>query len=219
MRRLTSIVAVNKQGVIGLGNALPWRIRSDLKFFRAQTTGNVVIMGRKTHDSLGKCLPGRHNIVVSHQLALFESTADCVLRYGIFDALAAAENAPKQFAEAFVIGGAMMYDQFADLVDRYLVTIVDKEVLRGDAFFDDQIIGNENDWEVSMLASGNGTAEGDEAPFQVFELTARNLSERRALRLAGIDAWNAKAKTGSQRRTHTRPIDTNRQHHMFALPV
>jgi len=184
MRRLTSIVAVNKQGVIGARNSLPWRLKSDLAFFKAETNGNVVIMGRKTFDSLGRRpLPGRFNIVVSHEFRMFPSTDTCVAATGIGEALAAAERAPKLFGEAFVIGGQSMYEQFAALVDRYLITVVDKVVPDGDTYFQDNLLGSLTDWDRTerMLGSANDT--GDEANFDIFELvriSGEQARERRA---------------------------------------
>ena len=200
MRRLTSIVAVNKQGVIGCGNALPWRVRSDMQFFKSTTTGNVVIMGRKTHDSLGRCLPGRHNIVVSNQLSLFKDSSECVLRYGIIDALSASERVSARFSETFIIGGATMYEQFAPFVDRYLVTVIDKVVESGDAFFDHSIISNETDWNVEGIASGAANEQGDEANFEIFEVTSRHSEQRQALRLAKIKGWNSQCAATHRRR-------------------
>src|SRR5436309_740216 len=117
---LTSIVAIDKNGAIGCRNTLPWRLKSDLAFFRQTTNGNAVIMGRKTYDSIGCCLPNRKNIVLSHSYDLFHSTPDCQLAHSIEEALARAGNSPSR--EAFVIGGAATYAQFANLIDRYLVT-------------------------------------------------------------------------------------------------
>jgi dihydrofolate reductase len=78
LRSLTSIVAVNRDGVIGRRNGLPWRLRTDMKFFREQTLDNVVIMGRKTFDSLGRgALPRRYNIIISGHFALFPEDSDC----------------------------------------------------------------------------------------------------------------------------------------------
>lgn len=182
MRRLTSIVAVNKQGVIGLGNALPWRVKSDLRFFREQTENNVVIMGRKTYDSLGKCLPRRFNVVVSHSFSLFPSTPDCQLQNSIGESLMAAERAPQRYKEIYIIGGASMYQQFASMVDRYLVTIVDKVVHDGDAFFDQSLIGDLENWDRKKLLSGDCNNDGDEASFAIFELNAREPELRRAAR-------------------------------------
>lgn len=199
MRRLTSIVAVNAQGVIGLGNALPWRVKSDLRFFKDQTSQNIIIMGRKTHDSLGKCLPNRFNVVVSHQLALFENNENCILQYGIFDALLAAENAPTAYKEIFVVGGASMYSQFAPLVDRYLITIVDKVVPDGDAFFDQRIIGDIENWEMQSVKSGVANADGDESNFSIFELVARNPEGRRREREAGLAEVAKRIHSNSKR--------------------
>jgi dihydrofolate reductase len=186
MRRLTSIVAVNPKGVIGLGNELPWRVKSDLRFFKAQTSGNVIIMGRKTHDSLGQCLPNRHNVVVSHQFSLFQATENCVLQHSIADSLIAAESAPASFKEAFVIGGASMYRQFSNIVDRYLVTIIDKDVPDGDAYFDQDIIGDTKNWDIKTISSGRANEAGDECDFTIFEMLARDPDRRRTERAAII---------------------------------
>jgi dihydrofolate reductase len=199
MRRLTSIVAVNPQGVIGLGNALPWRVRSDLQFFKAQTSGNVVIMGRKTHDSLGQCLPNRHNVVVSHQFSLFDTTSNCVLQHSIPEALATAESAAASYKEIFVIGGASMYQQFSGLVDRYLVTMVDKAVPDGDAYFDPGIFGDSDNWETRIVVNGVANTTGDEADFTIFEMNARDLEQRRQARQQTLASVLERARNGPRR--------------------
>ncbi len=218
MRRLTSIVAVNKQGVIGVGNALPWRVKSDMQFFKKVTTGNVVIMGRKTHDSLGQCLPNRHNVVVSHQFALFENTASCVLEYGIFDALLAAEKAPQSFDEIFVIGGASMYAQFSGLVDRYLITVINKAVPHGDAFFDEGIVGNDADWEIEAISAGTANSSGDEADFEIFELNARDADRRQQTRAIGIAEIRDKVRSAPRRGSAPRTANRSDQH-QFSLSM
>ena len=65
MPRISIIAALARNGVIGRGNAMPWHLPEDLRHFRALTMGHPIIMGRKTHESLGRPLPGRRNIVVS----------------------------------------------------------------------------------------------------------------------------------------------------------
>ena len=173
MKQLTSIVAVNREGVIGCGNTLPWRLRTDMRFFKEQTTANVVLMGRKTFDSLGrKCLPNRHNIVISHTFGLFPETEDCRPAYGIEDALFRATLAPKRFRETYVIGGASMYEQFSPYVDRYLITMVDKSVPEGDTFFNQEALGDPEHWKVSQLFSCPA-GDSDEASFAVFEVLSR----------------------------------------------
>ena len=184
MRRLTAIVAANHEGVIGAGNALPWRIRSDMRFFRQQTTGNIVVMGRKTFDSMRRCLPDRHNIIISRRAGVAD-TPDCVWRTGVFAALVAAEAAAGD--EIFVIGGAEIYRQFAGLVDRYLITVVDQAVPAGDAFFDMGVIGDRAGWDISEVAAGVAdAAAGDAAGYRIIELTARDGEARRAARRAGM---------------------------------
>jgi dihydrofolate reductase len=188
MRRLTSIVAVNQQGAIGCRNALPWRLSTDMRFFKETTTDNVVIMGRKTHDSLGRCLPNRYNVVLSHQLALFQDTDSCVLKYSIAEALEAAETCPKKFGEIFVIGGETMYRQFAPFVDRYLITVVDKVVPDADAFFSEANVGDERDWNIKLMLSVEKD-ETNEAPFKVFEFVSRDAEGRAAERADLISGW------------------------------
>jgi len=177
MRQLTSIVAVNRDGVIGCRNSLPWRVKSDLAFFRAQTSGNIVLMGRRTFDSLGRCLPKRYNVVLSKNFNLFPDDESCVLRCGVADGLIAVEAAPKIYEQAYIIGGSTMYEQFDTLVDRYLITVVDKQVDDGDAFFDISVLDRSDLWDVRRVAART-QGEGDEAAFEVFELVARDQVER-----------------------------------------
>lgn len=191
MRRLTSIVAVNREGVIGCGNSLPWRLKTDMRFFRETTTGNVVLMGRKTFDSLGRrCLPNRHNVVVSHSFNLFPETPDCRAASGIADALFRATLAPKTFSDVFVIGGASMYGQFAPYVDRYLITLVEKAVPEGDTFFDQEFLGNPDEWDIQKLEAIQPSPE-DEASFCVFEVLARDPETFLDRRLKAIESARA----------------------------
>jgi dihydrofolate reductase len=97
------IVATDERGAIGHGGGLPWRLPDDLKRFKMLTFGKPVVMGRKTWDSIGKPLPGRHNIVVSRDGALTLDGATVATSLGA--ALAAAGDV----AEACVIGGAEIY--------------------------------------------------------------------------------------------------------------
>ncbi|RYE96718.1 MAG: diacylglycerol kinase [Oxalobacteraceae bacterium] len=191
MRRLTSIVAVNRDGIIGCRNSLPWRVKSDLAFFKSTTSENIVLMGRKTYDSLGRCLPNRYNIVLSKQFHLFDDQPKCFLREGIVEGLAEAENAPSHFRETFVIGGSTMYSQFHDFVDRYLITIVDKPVADGDAFFDLSPFHQPSEWAVNRVVSRT-QGENDEAPYEIFELISRHADDRRARREEAVTSMRAK---------------------------
>jgi len=100
---LALIAAVARNGVIGAGNALPWRLPDDLKRFRALTTGHAVIMGRRTWESLPHALPGRQNIVVTR--ALGRAFAGAETAASLADALARVRMPPP----AFCIGGGELY--------------------------------------------------------------------------------------------------------------
>lgn len=179
MRNLTSIVAVNEKGVIGCGNALPWHVKSDLKFFRETTLGNVVIMGRKTFDSIGKPLPKRHSIIVSHNSTLVPTSETCQWAASVEEAIFDASMINK---DTFLVGGASMYTQMAPFVDRYLITIVQKDVPNGDAFFDEAIIGDLARWNLNLLFKSDGVLPGDEAAFEIWELNHPNPTEIRLRR-------------------------------------
>lgn len=167
MKRLTSIVAVNGIGAIGCHNGLPWRLKNDLRFFREQTSGGIVIMGRMTLDSMGKPLPNRHNIVLSHNNVLFPKTDNSEVATSLAEALVVAD---RRKGEIFVVGGASTYKQFAPYVDRYLVTVVEKDVPDADAFFDQSIFSNEEDWNWRKIEEVKYSPDQDEVPFQVFEM-------------------------------------------------
>lgn len=127
------VVAVAENGVIGADGGLPWRLPTDLKHFKAVTMGGPVIMGRKTWDSIGKALPGRHNIVVTRNAHLrFEGadTADSLER-AISMAQSGLDNAA---SETFVIGGGAIFDEVMPLADRLYVTHVRQQV-EGDTYF------------------------------------------------------------------------------------
>lgn len=192
MRQLTSIVAIDLRGAIGCDNTLPWRLKSDMAFFREQTLGNSVIMGRKTYNSLGsKPLPRRNNIVLSHNTVLFEGVPTCQLARSIDEALFLAERNADE--EIFVIGGAQTYEQFDDLVDRYLVTIVDHQVPNADAFLSDKVLETLRNWGGTELASFQAEAEQNEFAFSIFEANAPDLEQRRWAREKLIENYATKA--------------------------
>ncbi|WP_283808459.1 dihydrofolate reductase [Rhodopseudomonas faecalis] len=127
------VVAVADNGVIGLQGAMPWRLRSDLRRFKALTIGKPVLMGRKTFASLPRPLPGRTNIVITHDRALKLSGA---LTTSLDEARAIARgDALRRFAtEIAVIGGAEIYAQFLAEADRIELTEVHARP-EGDTFF------------------------------------------------------------------------------------
>ena len=126
--RVAIVVAVAENGVIGAGNQLPWRLPDDLKRFKALTLGKPVVMGRKTHESIGRPLPGRANIVISRRSDL--QLPGCTVVNSFPAALAAAGDAP----ELAVIGGAEIYAQALSSTDIVHLTRV-HTTMPGDAWF------------------------------------------------------------------------------------
>lgn len=132
--RVAAVVAVAANNVIGNGNQLPWHLPADLKYFRAVTMGRPVIMGRKTFQSIGRPLPGRDNIVISHARSWTAEGVSVVP--GIEAALEAGQKAAKARGvdEIMVIGGAQIYALAMPHLDRLYVTEVDLTP-KGDTFF------------------------------------------------------------------------------------
>lgn len=131
MKRLTMIAAMARNGVIGNENALPWRLSSDLKRFRRATMGKAIILGRKTMESIGKPLPGRHMIVLTRQ-ADFAMPGVAVAR-SVIEARELAESHGDP-DDAMVIGGEAIYRAFFPFAEILLLTVVDS-VCPGDARF------------------------------------------------------------------------------------
>lgn len=134
MMKLSLIAAIAQNRCIGINNQLPWYLPEDLKYFRRLTTGNIVVMGRKTYESIGKPLPNRHNIVISNNP---DFTADGVnIVASIDDALHMAHHLANVSGihEAFIMGGAQIYQQTLALAQRLYLTEV-KKTVAGDAFF------------------------------------------------------------------------------------
>ncbi|CAM2782529.1 dihydrofolate reductase [Paenibacillus sediminis] len=122
------IWAMAQNGIIGVNNRLPWRLPADMAFFKAQTTGKTIVMGRKTWDSLGgKPLPNRHNLVLTRDSSFQANGAEVV--HSIEEALTYAER-----GELMVIGGAHIYEQFLPYADKLIVTIIHHD-FEGDTKF------------------------------------------------------------------------------------
>jgi dihydrofolate reductase len=133
--KLTLIVAVAKNGVIGANGALPWRLSSDMKRFKAATMGKPILMGRKTWESLPKRpLPGRANLVLSRDPAFRPAGG---WSYASLDAALAAARAMAAASgagEVCVIGGAQLYAAMLPLAERIVLTEVELAP-EGDAHF------------------------------------------------------------------------------------
>ncbi|MDP5307120.1 dihydrofolate reductase [Paracoccus spongiarum] len=128
---LTLIAARDRAGAIGRGNTIPWHVPEDFAFFKRETMGGAILMGRRTWDSLPRRpLPGRLNIVISRDTAPREGA---VVVSSPDQALAAAQGAGHD--HAFCIGGAQIYAQMLPRADRVLLSVVDLRVEDADAFF------------------------------------------------------------------------------------
>ena len=124
---LSAIVATDTNRVIGKDNAIPWKVPSDLKYFKEKTMGGTMIMGRKTYESIGKPLPGRSTIILTKQHGY--SAPGCIVCHSVSDVF---RKCPK--GEVFVIGGQKIYELFFDYLNLVYLTRV-KASVEGDTFF------------------------------------------------------------------------------------
>ncbi|UBH07583.1 dihydrofolate reductase [Macrococcus armenti] len=122
---LSIIVCHDKNRVIGFENKMPWHLPNDLKRVKALTTGNTIVMGRKTYESLGKALPNRKNVVLTRDKSFQPQDAEVIHNIDdIYDLK----------GHVFVFGGQNFYEQMIDKVDDMYVTVIE-ESYPGDAFF------------------------------------------------------------------------------------
>ena len=125
-----AIAALGENRVIGAGGKIPWRLPEDMKFFKAQTTGHTVVMGRKTWESLGRPLPNRRNVVVSRTLAPGGGTLPGAVVVGSLNALEALPPS----GDIWIIGGAEIYTLAMPRCSELYLTQV-KGQFDGDTFF------------------------------------------------------------------------------------
>ncbi|BAC13695.1 dihydrofolate reductase [Oceanobacillus iheyensis HTE831] len=144
---ISLLLAMDRNHVIGVNNQLPWHLPKDLRFFKEKTTGNTIIMGRKTFESMGGALPNRKNIVLTSRSDVQYPNAkiihhiDTIKQWNI-------ENPEEEY---FVIGGANLFQQVMDIADRMYITWID-ESFTGDTFFPKF---NQEDWIISSKIKGD----------------------------------------------------------------
>lgn len=126
--RLSLIAALTPEHVIGAENRLLWRLPAELQYFKKTTMDKPIIMGRKTHESIGRALPGRRNIVISRRTDFQAEGCEVV------NSLDAALDLVKDCDEAMVIGGAQIYQHALPLADRLYLTWV-HHLFEGDTVF------------------------------------------------------------------------------------
>jgi dihydrofolate reductase len=163
-QRLSLIVAMARNRVIGRDGKLPWHLSADLKRFKTLTLGHHIIMGRKTWESIGRPLPGRTSIVITRQPAYSAPGAY------VADSLSSALKLARHDPEVFVIGGGQIYRAALPLADRIYATEVDAE-FAGDTFFPAISSG---EWHVSTRE--HSAAEGAQ-PGSLFVVYERRGSE------------------------------------------
>ncbi len=128
-KQISIIVAIAENYAIGKNNDLLWHISDDLKRFRKLTTGNVIIMGRRTFESLPNgALPKRENMIITDRAG--EEIPNCTMAYSISDAIEKMSDEK----ENFIIGGGMVYKQFLPLAQKLYLTSVDAS-FDADTFF------------------------------------------------------------------------------------
>jgi len=139
--KISLIVAMGRNREIGVKNKLLWKIPEELKRFKEVTTGHPIIMGRKTHESIGRILPNRTNIIVTRDMRYEIREEGAVVVHSLDEAIKYAESeiaAPPLASrndEIFIIGGAQVFAEALPLADRLYVTLVDADFPEADTFF------------------------------------------------------------------------------------
>ncbi|MDE2258937.1 MAG: type 3 dihydrofolate reductase [Betaproteobacteria bacterium] len=160
--RLSIIVAMTLNRVIGANNTMPWHLPADLAFFKATTLGHPVIMGRKTYESIGRPLPGRRNIVVTRDPTF--RAPGCEVAHSVEESLFHGKEDP----EIFVIGGAGLYCSVLPATQRIYLTEIQAEI-HGDTYFPEI---ESSEWqEVSRM-------EKPRDPGNAYDLTFITLDRR-----------------------------------------
>ena len=159
---ISAIFAMARGGVIGKENSLPWRIPKDWEYFKKTTLGTIIVMGRKTWDSIGRPLPGRRNVVLTRNKT-FQPTG-CEVCNTVDEVLDLIRESHEK--EAFIIGGAEIYDVFMPYCDRLYVTFIDADIL-GDTYFSNP---NLEGWKLVHSKTGE-MDEKNTLPFefQIYE--------------------------------------------------
>ena len=125
---ISIIAAIGKNNELGKNNDLIWHLKGDMKFFRELTTNHVIVMGRKTFESLPKMLPNRHHIIISNnnlndKVEVFNNINSFLEKYKDYE------------DEIFIIGGSSIYKAFLDYSNKLYLTEIDEEDKNADVYF------------------------------------------------------------------------------------
>jgi dihydrofolate reductase len=127
---IIGIAAVDRKGAIGKGGKLPWHYSADMKFFRETTSGNAVVMGRKTWLTIGKPLKNRLNIVLSRDTDI--EPQESLIVFSDIESVLSFNKSLR--TDLFVIGGAQIYEAFREHIEKWIITEVPLTVQGADAF-------------------------------------------------------------------------------------
>ena len=147
---IIGIVAVDRNLAIGKGGRLPWHYSADMKFFKQETIGNAVVMGRRTWLTLKRPLKDRQNIVLSRDQNLPSDDSMIVLR----DVDLVLDFVRTQETHLFVIGGAQVYESFLPHIERWIVTEVPLAVEGADTFMPPNFLDGFEMYELRQLDEG-----------------------------------------------------------------
>ena len=154
MVTISHVVALSNNNVIGVNNSLPWNLKTDLAHFKNYTSNKIIVMGRKTYESIGRPLPNRINLIVSNTIKeingaeLFKSTEDAINK-------AKELCINKNLDEIIIIGGGYLFRDTLSITNKLVLTKVDCDI-EGDGFYPDVDI---NEWE--KLSSEHFTKDSD----------------------------------------------------------
>ncbi|MFP7484636.1 type 3 dihydrofolate reductase [Priestia filamentosa] len=136
---ISFIVAMDDNNLIGKDNALPWHLPADLAYFKKVTTNHTIVMGRKTYESIGRPLPKRKNVVLTHSTAFQEEGVTVIHSLDELKEMANRSN-----EELFIIGGARLYEQLLPVADRLYVTHI-RATFDGDTHFP---VFSKEEWKI-----------------------------------------------------------------------
>lgn len=160
--RVSLIVAMSENAVIGREGDLPWHLSSDLRRFKRLTMGHHIVMGRKTFESIGRLLPGRSTVIVTRNPGFLVEGAKIAASVEQAIQMSQADD------EVFITGGAEIYRHSMQLVDRLLITRVDADV-EGDALFPDY---DSSQWRLTHRESFPADKKNDYPhTFEIYERT------------------------------------------------
>ena len=144
--KINLIVAMTKEGIIGKGNDLPWHIPGDLKHFKKTTMSKIILMGRKTFESIGKPLPGRKNFILTSDPENVPEEIRADKNVFVFSSFKQAADAASLMPEPlFIIGGAAVYRETLKYAERLYISKVKKNY-PGDVFFPEY---DKTEWTLS----------------------------------------------------------------------